>query len=92
MLCMTIIMLICDMGNERAYREGRQFSSYEYTTVSARVTINGVSGKMIEKKSDFKDPRNSLPSHSDTSDVYFAPIGLPGPWEGYVLLFNEEEY
>lgn len=63
------------MGNERSYREGRQLSSYEYTTVSQRVTINGVTGKMIEKKSDFADPRNSLPAHSETSDVYFYPGG-----------------
>lgn len=61
------------MGNERAYREGHQLSNYEYTTVSRRVTINGVSGKMIEKKSDYADPRNSLPTHSETSDVYFYP-------------------
>lgn len=61
------------MGNERAFREGRQFSSYEYTTVSQRVAINGVTGKMIEKKADFADPRNSLPAHSETSDVYFYP-------------------
>ncbi len=61
------------MGNERTYRIGRQLSSYEYTTLSQRITINGVTGKMIEKKADFADPRNSLPAHAETSDVYFYP-------------------
>lgn len=61
------------MGNERSYREGRQLNSYEYTTVSPRITINGISGKMIEKKADFADPRNSLPAHAESSDVYFYP-------------------
>lgn len=66
------------MGNERAFHEGSQLRNYEYTTVSPKVTINGVTGKMIERKSDFADPRKSLPSHSDSSDIYFSP----GP-DGY---------
>ncbi len=43
------------MGNERSFREGLQFSNYEYTTASPRVTINGITGKTLEKKSDFAD-------------------------------------
>ena len=61
------------MGNERAYHEGGQLRNYEYTTLSQRVTINGVTGKMIEKKSDFASKYKGLPAHSESSDIYFNP-------------------
>ena len=67
------------MGDQRAYIRGRNdFYAYLYTSLSERVTINGVSGKMIEKKTAYKDAHQSLPAYAGTSDVYFSkgPDGL----------------
>lgn len=62
------------MGDQRAYENGRNdFQSYTYTTVSPRVTINGVTGKMVEKKNEFKTSHNDLPAYGGTSEIYFAP-------------------
>lgn len=62
------------MGDQRAYEKGRNdFQSYTYTTVSPRVTINGITGKMVEKKNEFKTSHNDLPAYGATSEVYFAP-------------------
>ncbi len=53
------------MGDQRHYYEGkRNFSSYTYTTLSPRVTINGVTGKMLEKKDVFKTPHADLPAYN----------------------------
>ena len=61
------------MGDQRAYERGRNdFYSYLYTSLSERVTINGVTGKMIEKKTAFKDNHQKLPAYAGTSDVYFS--------------------
>lgn len=67
------------MGDQRSYERGRNdFYSYTYKTVSEKVTINGVTGKMIEKKAFHNDRHNTLPAYAKTSDVYFAkgPDGL----------------
>lgn len=61
------------MGNQREYERGRNdFYSYLYTSLSERVRINGVTGKMIEKKTAFKDKNQKLPAYAGTSDVYFS--------------------
>jgi hypothetical protein len=67
------------MGDQRAYNEGKNnFYAYTYTSLSGRVTINGVSGKMLEKKDAFKTRHADLPAYSGESDMYFAP-GPDGP-------------
>ena len=66
-------MRICNMGDQRAYESGRNdYGEYLYKTVSPKVTINGVTGKMVEKKAIHNDRHNTLPAYAQTSDVYFA--------------------
>ena len=61
------------MGDQRAYERGRNdFYSFLYTTASPRVTINDVTGKMVEKKALHNEGHNTLPAYGKTSDVYFA--------------------
>lgn len=59
------------MGNQREYLESGGFSQYLYTDESSQVTINGVTGKMISKKTDPTGMHAGLPFYSNTSDVYF---------------------
>lgn len=62
------------MGDQRAYVRGRNdFYSYLYTSVSPRVTINGVTGKMIQDKYNPDGDHPHLPAYSGTSDIYFYP-------------------
>lgn len=62
------------MGDQRDYTRGRtDFYSYTYTSLSPRVTINGVTGRMLEKKEAFKSKHADLPAYAKTSDMYFAP-------------------
>lgn len=61
------------MGDQRDYVRGRNdFYSYTYTSLSPRVTINGVTGRMLEKKDAFKSKHADLPAYAKTSDIYFA--------------------
>lgn len=61
------------MGSQRSYQRGHNdFYSFEYETTSPRVTLNGVSGKVVEKKPAFYDKHHDLPIYGGTSDVYFA--------------------
>lgn len=62
------------MGDQRARIKGKNdFYSYLYTSMSARVTINGVVGKMIaDKFTPFGDHAH-LPAYSGKSDLYFYP-------------------
>lgn len=61
------------MGNQRDYERGRNdFFSYQFTTASARVTINGVSGKMVERKIQPETGYQGLPAYGGSSDIYFA--------------------
>ncbi len=61
------------MGDQRAYNNGKNdFYAYTYTTVSERIIINGVSGKMVEKKIPFKTKHQDLPAYGGSSDMYFA--------------------
>ncbi len=61
------------MGDQRTYEKGRNdFYSYLYKTVSQRITINSVTGKMIEKKAYHNEKHNTLPAYNGTSEVYFA--------------------
>lgn len=62
------------MGDQRDYVRGKNdFYSYTYTSLSPRVTINGVTGRILEKKETFKSKHADLPAYSKTSDMYFAP-------------------
>lgn len=40
---------------------------------SPRATINGVTGRVLEKKEAFKSKHADLPAYAKTSDIYFAP-------------------
>lgn len=71
---MIIIMHICNMGDQRAYVKGKNdFESYLYTSMSARVTINGATGRMIADKNDPYGEHAHLPAYSGKSDIYFYP-------------------
>lgn len=61
------------MGDQRSYERGKNdFYAYIYTSLSARVTINGVTGRMVEKKVPFKTKHRDLPAYAGKSDIYFA--------------------
>lgn len=61
------------MGDQRDYLRGKNdFFSYSYTSLSPRFTINGVTGRMLEKKPAFKSKHADLPAYANTSDMYFA--------------------
>lgn len=64
-------MLFCNMGNQREYLSSGGFSQYLYKDESPKVTINGVTGKMISKITDPTGSHDGLPTYSNTSDVYF---------------------
>ena len=67
-------MHTCNMGDQRAYVMGRNdFYSYLYTSMSPRVTINGVTGRMIADKNDPYGEHAHLPAFSGTCDIYFYP-------------------
>lgn len=59
------------MGNQRQYVASGGFNEYLYQDVSERVTINGVTGKMISKITDPTGTHDGLPTYSNTSDIYF---------------------
>lgn len=59
------------MGNQREYLPSGGFSEYLYKDESPKVTINGVTGKMISKITDPTGTHAGLPTYSNTSDVYF---------------------
>ncbi|MBQ6063011.1 MAG: hypothetical protein IJK87_05185 [Prevotella sp.] len=61
------------MGDQRSYRPGRDFSSYLYEARSPRITINGVTGRMIRKKTFLTGNPMHLPNYSGKCDVYFLP-------------------
>lgn len=66
------------MGDQRDYVRGKNdFYSYTYTSLSPRVTINGVTGRLLEKKEAFKSKHADLPAYAKTSNMYFSP-GLNG--------------
>lgn len=64
-------MHFCSMGNQREYLASGGFSKYLYKDESPKVTINGVTGKMISKITDPTGIHEGLPTYSNTSDVYF---------------------
>ena len=59
------------MGNQRQYLPSGGFSEYKYQDESERVTINGVTGKMISLITDPTGNQAGLPTYSNTSDIYF---------------------
>lgn len=62
------------MGDQRARFAGKNdFYAYTYNTLSPRVKINGVSGKMVDKKYAFHSNKPSLPAYKGKSDMYFSP-------------------
>lgn len=62
------------MGDQRAYIKGRNdLHSYLYTSMSPRVTINGVTGRMIVSKYDPYGDHTHLPAYAGTCDIYFYP-------------------
>ncbi len=62
------------MGDQRDYERGKNdFYSYSYEALSPRITMNGVTGRMIEKKEAFKSKHADLPAYAKSSDMYFAP-------------------
>lgn len=61
----------CDMGNQREYLASGGFSQYLYKDESPKVTINGVTGKMISKITDPTGTHSGLPNYGNTSEVYF---------------------
>ena len=67
-------MRICKMGDQRAYVTGKNdFHSYLYKSLSPRVTINGVTGRMIADKIDPFGEHAHLPAYACTCDIYFYP-------------------
>ena len=64
-------MLLCNMGNQRQYLPSGGFSEYLYKDESEKVTINGVTGKMISMIADPTGNQAGLPTYSSTSDIYF---------------------
>ena len=65
------IMHFCNMGNQREYIPSGGFSQYLYKDESPRVTINGVTGKMISMITDPTGTHAGLPTYANTSDIYF---------------------
>lgn len=66
------IMHTCTMGDQRSRVRGRNdLYSYRYTSLSVRVTINGVTGRMIADKSGVNVDHIYLPMQK--SDIYFYP-------------------
>lgn len=62
------------MGDQRDSSRGRNdFYSYTYNSLSPRVTVNGVTGRMLGKKDASKSKHADLPAYAKTSDMYFAP-------------------
>lgn len=62
------------MGNQRSKVKGRNdLYSYLYTSLSPRVTVNGVTGRMIVDKSGINVEHPHLPAYAKTSDIYFYP-------------------
>ncbi len=59
------------MGNQREYIPSGGFSQYLYKDESPRVTINGVTGKMISMITDPTGTHAGLPTYANTSDIYF---------------------
>lgn len=62
------------MGDQRAYIKGKNdFYSYLYTSMSSRMTINGVTGRMIADKMDPFGDHAHLPAYSGECEIYFYP-------------------
>lgn len=59
------------MGNGRQYNKSGGFSDYLYEGVGEKVTINGVTGRMIESITHKDGDLTRLPTYSSTSDIYF---------------------
>lgn len=59
------------MGNQRQYNPQGGFSEYLYVSLSEKVTINGVTGRLIAKADMIDKNDGNLPAYSNTSDVYF---------------------
>ncbi len=59
------------MGNQREYLESGGFTQYLYKDESPKVTINGVTGKMVSKISAPTAKHDGLPTYANTSDIYF---------------------
>ena len=64
-------MLLCSMGNQREYLQSGGFSQYLYKDESPKVTINGITGKMISLVADPAGTHAGLPTYANTSDIYF---------------------
>lgn len=62
------------MGLQKSYERGKNdFYSYLYNTLSARININGVTGKLIDKKAAFQSKKKNLPVYSKSTNIYFMP-------------------
>ena len=56
-------MHLCNMGNQRQYLANGGFSEYLYKDESEKVTINGVTGKMISMIADPMGNQAGLPTY-----------------------------
>lgn len=59
------------MGNQKQYIENGGFTEYLYQDESPKVTINGVTGKIISNVADPTGMHDGLPTYSNSSDMYF---------------------
>lgn len=69
-------MLLCSMGNQREYLQSGGFSQYLYKDESPKVTINGITGKMISLATDPTGTHAGLPTYANTSDIYFKKVRM----------------
>lgn len=62
------------MGDQRARLTGKNdMGAYLFTAKSPRITINGVTGRMIADKRDPNGEHPHLPAYAKTCTVYFYP-------------------
>lgn len=59
------------MGNQRQYLKSGGFTRYLYKGESPKVTMNGVTGRMVSKIADPTGTHDGLPTYSNTCDIYF---------------------
>ncbi len=69
------------MGNSREYQKSGGFSQYLYIQIGETITAsNGVQGKIV-KEIDNNSDHYSLPTHSNSSEVYLKQVDESGQIE-----------